>query len=80
MSIVGLELLFVVLWSSGFIGAKYGLPYAGPFTLLFIRYALMSLLLFAWLRCRRELRLINRAAIAHSAIIGLLAHGIWLMP
>lgn len=78
MSIVGLELLFVVLWSSGFIGAKYGLPYAGPFTLLFIRYALVSLLLFGWLCCRRELRVINQAAIAHSAIIGLLAHGIWL--
>ena len=29
--------LFVWLWSTGFIGAKYGLPYAEPFTLLLIR-------------------------------------------
>ncbi len=29
---------FVLLWNSGFIGAEYGLPYAGPFTLLFWRY------------------------------------------
>ena len=55
-SIVGMELLFVVLWSSGFIGATYGLPYAGPFTLLFIRYGLVSILLLAWLSSRGELR------------------------
>ena len=28
---------FVWLWSTGFIGAKYGLPYAEPFMLLFCR-------------------------------------------
>ncbi len=28
---------FVLLWSTGFIGAKYGLPYAEPFTLLMYR-------------------------------------------
>ncbi|MEL6382865.1 MAG: DMT family transporter [Cyanobacteria bacterium J06626_18] len=78
MGIVRLEFLFVVLWSTGFIGAKYGLPYAGPFTLLFIRYALVVLLLFAWLSYRRELRLSNRMEIARSALIGLLAHAIWL--
>ena len=32
--------LFVWLWSTGFIGAKYGLPYAEPFTLLLIRMLL----------------------------------------
>ena len=78
MGIWGLELLFVVLWSTGFIGAQYGLPYAGPFTLLFIRYALVALLLLAWLSHRRELRLRNRTAIARSALVGLLAHAIWL--
>ena len=39
--------LFVFLWSTGFIGAKYGLPYAEPLTFLLIRYvaviALMAL-------------------------------------
>jgi drug/metabolite transporter (DMT)-like permease len=49
MQILGLELLFVLLWSSGFIGAKYGLPYAGPFTLLLIRYAIVAGLLGCWL-------------------------------
>ena len=78
MHLIGLELLFVVLWSSGFIGAKYGLPYAGPFTLLFVRYVSVAVLLFIWLRYRRQLRFPSRAAIARSAMIGLLAHAIWL--
>ncbi|MFZ9646730.1 MAG: EamA/RhaT family transporter, partial [Fluviibacter sp.] len=33
--------LFVFLWSTGFIGAKYGLPYAEPLSFLLIRYALV---------------------------------------
>ena len=37
--------LFVLLWSSGFIGAKYGLPYAEPLTFLLIRFALVSAIL-----------------------------------
>lgn len=43
--------VFVVLWSSGFIGAKYGLPYAEPFTFLFLRmfFALFPLGLFLYL-------------------------------
>lgn len=36
---------FVFLWSSGFIGAKSGLPYAGPFTLLSLRFLLAVALL-----------------------------------
>lgn len=78
MNILGLELLFVLLWSSGFIGAKYGLPYAGPFTLLSVRYAIVAVLLMAWLSYRRQLRFQNKTAIARSALIGLLAHAIWL--
>ena len=78
MQILGLELLFVVLWSSGFIGAKYGLPYAGPFTLLLIRYVIVAGLLGCWLWTRDEFRFPSRLAIARAAIIGVLAHAIWL--
>ena len=31
--------LFVLLWSTGFIFAKMGLPYAEPFTFVALRYA-----------------------------------------
>ncbi|MBK9117193.1 MAG: DMT family transporter [Betaproteobacteria bacterium] len=39
--------LFVLLWSTGFIAAKYGLPYAPPFSFLFYRFALVSVLMAA---------------------------------
>ncbi|MGF1527302.1 MAG: EamA/RhaT family transporter, partial [Candidatus Competibacterales bacterium] len=32
--------VFVLLWSTGFIGAKFGLPYIEPFYFLFLRMAL----------------------------------------
>ena len=37
--------LFVLLWSTGFVGAKYGLPYAPPFTFLALRLAMAAVLL-----------------------------------
>ena len=37
--------LFVLLWSTGFIGAKLGLPYAEPLTFLLLRFALIVALL-----------------------------------
>jgi drug/metabolite transporter (DMT)-like permease len=43
--------LFVLLWSTGFIGAKLGLPYAEPFTFLELRFlcVLALLLPLCWL-------------------------------
>ncbi len=43
--------LFVLLWSTGFIGAKLGLPYVEPFTFLSIRFlcVLVILLPICWL-------------------------------
>lgn len=42
--------LFVFLWSTGFIGAKYGLPYAEPLTFIVIRFSMVIvvMLLLAW--------------------------------
>jgi drug/metabolite transporter (DMT)-like permease len=42
-----IPLLFVVLWSTGFIGAKLGLPDCEPLTLLSLRYAAVLLLMGA---------------------------------
>jgi drug/metabolite transporter (DMT)-like permease len=46
-----LQGLFVLFWSTGFIAGKYGLPYAGPFTFLLIRFLIVIGLLgaLAWL-------------------------------
>jgi len=70
--------LFVVLWSTGFIAAKYGLPYAPPLEFLLVRFALvaslMTLVAFAtratWPRDRRQ--------IAHIAVAAWLVHGVYL--
>jgi drug/metabolite transporter (DMT)-like permease len=63
--------LFVILWSSGFIGAKLGLPYSPPATFLLLRFVLVLAILLplCWLsRARRP----APKEIAHSAAAGVL--------
>ncbi|MBK8452358.1 MAG: DMT family transporter [Thiofilum sp.] len=40
-----MPLLFVILWSTGFIGAKFGLPHADALAFLSVRYALVIVLM-----------------------------------
>jgi drug/metabolite transporter (DMT)-like permease len=69
--------MFVVLWSSGFIGTKFGLPYAEPMTFLSLRMtalvAVLALLVVVthppWPR---------RAGVLHNVVAGLLVHGLYL--
>ncbi|MCG7600611.1 DMT family transporter [Halomonas sp. McH1-25] len=70
--------LFVLLWSTGFIGAKFGLPYAEPFTFLFIRFVLtvMLMLPLMWLFKASWPR--SRVLWGHIAVTGLLMHGVYL--
>lgn len=70
--------LFVVLWSTGFIGAKLGLPHAEPMTFLALRFAIAAVLLGL-------LALVTGApwpkdwrSVAHLAVAGLLLHGLYL--
>ncbi|MFP4204470.1 MAG: DMT family transporter [Opitutales bacterium] len=69
---------FVLLWNSGFIGAEYALPYTEPLTLLFWRYWLLSLVLFAYLFYRGRLQWPGFQAVSIASVIGILAHGVWL--
>jgi drug/metabolite transporter (DMT)-like permease len=70
--------LFVLLWSTGFIGARFGLPYAEPLTFLFTRYLLVLTLLGAvtlavrapWPRDGRQWW--------HLGVAGLLLHATYL--
>ena len=70
--------LFVLLWSTGFIGAKYGIPYAPPFYFLAIRMAIASLLLFIAISFLRKSQPITRSIIGPSTLIGLTIHGAYL--
>jgi drug/metabolite transporter (DMT)-like permease len=71
-------LLFVLLWSTGFVGAKLGLPYAEPFTFLVIRFALAGSLLAAITLALRAPWPRSRSAVGHSAVVGLLLQGAYL--
>ncbi len=73
-----LSIGFVFFWNSGFIGAEYGLPYTGPFTLLFWRYLALSLILFLYLVMRKRFQWTGWSAAAPHMLVGVLAHGIWL--
>ena len=69
--------LFVWLWSTGFIGAKYGLPYAEPFTLLLYRMLITLLILgliAVWLKSKWP----SPRAALHTAVTGILVHGLYL--
>ncbi len=70
---------FVLLWNSGFIGAEYGLPYARPFTLLFWRYLALTVIIVLYLLARKRFRWVGWKAAAPNMLIGVLAHGLWLV-
>ncbi|MDZ7856700.1 DMT family transporter [Sphaerotilus sp.] len=71
-------LLFVLLWSTGFIGAKLGLPHAPPLGFLAMRYALVVTLMAAaalWVRAPWPQGV---RAWGHLAVAGLLVHAVYL--
>ena len=71
-------LLFVLLWSTGFLGAKLGLPHAAPLAFLTVRYLLVVTLMTAlalvlrahWPRGGRQW--------FHIGVSGLLVHALYL--
>ena len=70
--------LFVLLWSTGFVGAKYGLPYADPFVFLSIRVLIAAVLLFVIAYLLMMPISIGRSAIARSSLIGFFLHACYL--
>jgi drug/metabolite transporter (DMT)-like permease len=70
--------LFVLLWSTGFIGVKYGIPYAPPFYFVAIRMAIAALLLFVAISFLRKSQPITRSILWPSTLIGLTLHGAYL--
>lgn len=70
--------LFVVLWSTGFIGAKAGVPYAEPFTFLTLRVVLVLALMVPLALVLRATWPVRRRDAAHIAVAGLLLQGGYL--
>lgn len=69
---------FVFLWSTGFVGAKFGLPYAEPLTFLFVRYLLIGALMIGFALLTRAPWPSGRRQVFHIAVSGLLVHAIYL--
>ncbi len=71
-------ILFVLLWSTGFIGAKWGLPYAEPATFLFVRFVIVAAL-FGLIVVFSRIPLPTRLRdLGHLAVTGCLVHGVYL--
>ena len=71
-------LLFVLLWSTGFIGARYGLPYAEPLSFLCLRYGLVIVLMGAVALATRAPWPQTPRQWLHIGLTGLLVHGVYL--
>lgn len=70
--------VFVFLWSTGFIGVKFGLPYAPPATFLTLRFALVVMLMLPIALVQRAPWPRSPAQVAHLAVVGALVHGGYL--
>lgn len=70
--------VFVILWSSGFVGAKFGLGYAGTFTILFWRYLLVAALLALIVTAMGKWQRIAGPELRRHMAVGALAHAGWL--
>ncbi|MCY0150438.1 DMT family transporter [Hoeflea sp. G2-23] len=70
--------LFVVLWSTGWIVAKYASPYADPLTFLSLRFTLAAILFAVITLVSRATWPSTRSGWAHAVFSGVLLHGIYL--
>jgi drug/metabolite transporter (DMT)-like permease len=70
--------LFVLLWSTGFIGSRYGAPYAEPFTLTVLRMVIVVALLLLVTLLFRAPWPSSKKSVAHIAVAGLLVHATYL--
>ena len=70
--------IFVFLWSTGWIMARYAAPHADPLTFLCVRYSLAAVALLAICLALRTLWPRTRAEWGHAIFSGVLLHGIYL--
>lgn len=70
--------LFVLLWSTGFIGAKLGLPHAAPLAFLLVRYLLVIALMAGIALALRAPWPQDGRRWFHIGVSGLLVHALYL--
>lgn len=70
--------LFVMLWSTGFIGMKLGAPFAEPFTFMGYRMLLVMAILLVVIAATKAPWPRNATDAGHIAVAGLLVHATYL--
>ena len=71
-------IVFVLLWSTGFVGAKYILPFAEPFVFLTIRYAVATVLLVVIAKAIGESLSLTRDQVWQSISVGVFLQVIYI--
>ncbi|AMM25827.1 DMT family transporter [Variovorax sp. PAMC 28711] len=77
-----MPVVFVLIWSTGFIVARYGMPYAPPLKFLAVRYALSLACFAAWVMAAHVAWPATRTQWGHLAVTGILMQagylgGVW---
>ena len=77
-----MPVVFVLIWATGFIVARYGMPHAPPMKFLALRYALSVVAFLLWAGLARAAWPRDRRQFAHLAVTGILMHagylgGVW---
>ena len=73
-----MPVVFVLIWSTGFIVARYAMPYAPPLKFLVLRYLLSIACFLLWIMLARVRWPVGRAQWAHLAVTGVLMHAFYL--
>ncbi|HYF20814.1 MAG TPA: DMT family transporter [Ramlibacter sp.] len=74
--------VFVLIWSTGFIVARYGMPHAPPMKFLALRYLLSVGCFLVWATLARAAWPRDRTQVLHLAVAGIFMHagylgGVW---
>jgi len=82
MLIRAMPWVFVLIWSTGFVVARFGMPHAPPFKFLAIRFALSVACFGAWIALARVAWPRERVQWLHLSVVGMLVHagylgGVW---
>jgi len=77
-ALAAMPAVFVLIWSTGFVVARFGMPHAPPMTFLAWRYALSVAAFMLWIGMTRAQWPRDRTQWLHLAVTGVLMHGGYL--
>ncbi len=70
--------IFVFLWSTGFVAAKYVHPYSGPFIFLSLRYTLAAVVLVIVAVIQKKRFSFTKTQVWHQALVAFLLHFVYI--